>query len=285
MREELLVAVLITASIIILVTWVYPVTADFWSLNSGWNGLERLSSQYKAVFSPIRDISLLDPRNYTLFIIGPTTPFTEEDAIAVKTFLRRGGKVIIADDYGSANQLLEMLDLPVRIEPGVLVDPLLNIGIGQLPITYWGNKRVALNYAAALNTSRCSICRVFLWSSPFSYLDLNNNGAYDPGEPKGPLPIGVSLNVYGGEVVVIADSSVFLNSMLDRESNKELLNYLLGTTRPAVDDSHWQGDTLVRFKEFLESAYKFLSVPEIKYSIAITSPLLLVAFSRKIRKI
>lgn len=280
-RDVLLTSAALSLTIVVLLTWVYPVNADFWVDNPGWNGHNTLARSYGALEAPLERLAALDPKNYTIIIAGPSKPFTPSEVQAVRVFLMKGGRVVVADDFGTANQLLESLGAPLRITEGVLVDPLLNLGEGRLPLAYWSGGRLALNYAAALNTTGCRGCRVLATSSFFSYLDLNGNGVRDPAEPAGPLPVAASLSFMGGELVVVSDSSVFINSMLRREGNARFLDRLLQSTRPALDSAHWEENTLADLKTLLAYAYRILSSPEVKYSLAAAAPFGLVALRRR----
>ncbi|MEZ0345662.1 MAG: DUF4350 domain-containing protein [Infirmifilum sp.] len=281
MIKELTVATSTALLTIALLTWFYPVSADFQPNNDGWNGLAQLVSKQGSIQGPLELLATLNPKKYTLFIIGPSLPFKPQEVNSVRGFLAKGGRVVLADDFGSANQLLEELRVPLRIEGGIVRDPLLNIGAPELPVAYWSRKRIALNYASALNTSLCSDCQVLAYSSIFSYLDKNLNGQYDAGEPVGPLPIVVSIKLLGGELVVISDSSVFINSMLTKESNAELLAFLLGQTVPAIDNTHWEPDTLSSIKAALYSLYTVVSSYELRYVFAASIPLLLIIYKRR----
>ncbi|MEM4444581.1 MAG: DUF4350 domain-containing protein [Thermofilum sp.] len=264
-----LIPLLSALMVLVLVTVLYPPNDDFHPLNPQWNGMEQVVKDFEAFSVRITDVYALDPFNHVLLIVGPSKPFTPEDARAVEAFLTKGGSVIIADDYGTANQLLELLGAPVRILPGIVMDPLFNLGSPHLPLAWWGPRRVALNYAAALNTSACFDCRILAESSLFSYLDLNVNGRHDDGEPEGPLPIAISLRYGAGELIVVSDSSLFINSMINRESNRVVLEELLKGAQPAVIVDFWRETTLTTIKDGLMTVHRLLGSPEIKYSLAV----------------
>ncbi|MEM0336016.1 MAG: DUF4350 domain-containing protein [Thermofilum sp.] len=281
MRSILLASAALALGVVMLVAWLYPVNADFWPANPGWNGLQELARSRGALEAPLTELAALDPRNYTLLIVGPSKSFTPGEVLAVRAFLAKGGRVVIADDFGTANELLEAIGAPVRLTGGLLVDPLLNLGARELPLAYWSGRRLALNYATALNVTGCAGCRVLAASSFFSYLDLDGNGVHDEGEPAGPLPTAVSLSFRGGELVVVSDSSIFINSMLGREGNALFLEHLLRSTAPAIDNSHWEETPLVALKAALSSAHRALSSPELKYPLAAAAPLGVVAMRRQ----
>mgnify|MGYP001626361160 FL=1 len=264
---HVLLPLALTAITLVILTSIYPLSDDFRLENPYWNGMESLSNRSLPV--SMSDVPALDPRNYTVLIIGPSTPFTSAEIDEVKMFLSKGGRVVLADEFGTGNQLLEAIGAPLRLNGSLLLDPLLNLGVPQLPLAYseWG--RIALNYATVLNAT-CPGCRVIANSSFFSYLDLNGNGRYDKDEPSGPFFVAISLRIHGGELIVLSDSSLFINSMLNRESNSELLRALIGQTRPAVVVDKWPFSPLSAAKSALSSAWRIVSSPEIKYSLALS---------------
>ncbi|MDW8004854.1 MAG: DUF4350 domain-containing protein [Thermofilaceae archaeon] len=283
MRRQLILTPLVATAVTLLtVTLLYPLSDDFHPQNPFWNGMDAVAKQYETLRVQLSEAFTLNSSSYTLLIVGPSKHFTSDDVKAVEWFLAKGGRIIIADDYGTANQLLEMLDVPVRVVRGTLQDPLLNLGSPHLPLARWGGESVALNYAAALNVSLCRNCRVLVESYVFSYLDLNFNNLYDEGEPEGPLPVAASLFYGAGELIIISDSSLFITSMLKRESNLKLLDELLSGTQPALVVSHWDESTLARIKNAIETTYLFFKISELKYTLVIVVFLISYKLGKKL---
>ena len=281
-RAELALPIALTAATLALLTALYPENADFSLENPFWNGMSSLKSLGSA--AGLTEACALDPREHALLVVGPSKPFAEGDARAIESFLARGGLVVVADDFGTANQLLEALGAPVRVSGSLLVDPLFNLGAPQLPVVFWGGRKLALNYATVVNASACGACRVLAESSAFSYLDLNLNGKHDPGEPAGPFPVAVELRVGAGRLVVISDSSLFINAMLGREANREFLQQLLGLRKPVLVADRWEETPLTRAKGLLYSAWRVASSPEVKYSLAALALALSLDWSRRLAR-
>jgi hypothetical protein len=273
----------LTAATLALLTAVYPVNADFSPDNLYWNGMSSLKD-LGAVAASLAEACALDPSEHALLLVGPSKPFTEADARAVESFLARGGLVVVADDFGTANQLLEAIGAPVRLTGSLLADPLFNLGAPQLPLAFWGGRKLALNYATTVNASVCGACGILAESSAFSYLDLNLNGKRDPGEPVGSFPVAVELRCGAGKLVVISDSSLFINSMLGREANRELLRQLLASRKPVLVADRWEETPLTRAKELLRSAWRAASSPEVKYSLAALALALSLDWGRRLAR-
>jgi len=279
-RVERLLPLALTAATLALLTAVYPVNVDFSLENPYWNGMSSLRD-LGAIAARLADAHALAPGEHALLIIGPSRPFSEGDARAVESFLARGGLVVVADDFGTANQLLEALGAPVRLAGSPLVDPLFFAGAPQLPLAFWGGRKLALNYATAINATACGACRVLAESSAFSYLDLNSNGRHELGEPEGPFPVAVELRLGAGRLVVISDSSLFINTMLRREANLDFLLQLLGPRKPVLDAEHWEETPLVRAKGLLSAAWRAASSPEVKYALALLALTLALDWGRR----
>ena len=281
-RAELALALALTAATLALLTAVYPVNADFSLENPYWNGMSALKSAGLA--AGLAEACALDPREHALLLVGPSKPFTAGDARAVESFLARGGLVVVADDFGTANQLLEAIGAPVRLTGSLLADPLFNLGALQLPLAFWGGRKLALNYATTVNTSACGACKILAESSAFSYLDLNLNGRRDPSEPVGPFPVAVELRYGAGKLVVVSDSSLFINSMLGREANRDFLQQLLASRKPVLVADRWEETPLTMAKELLRSAWRAASSPEVKYSLAALALALSLDWGRRLAR-
>ena len=107
---------------------VFKSSTQYSMFNRGWDGTSRFAGlaylQGKEVVPVFEsfDIANISEKNGVLLIIGPNITFTEAEIEQVKTFLERGNTLFIADDFGSANELLRGLKLPVGISKYPLHD-------------------------------------------------------------------------------------------------------------------------------------------------------------------
>ena len=273
MRSSLIMGIAAAVVAILLTIYFIPPIDDFSPDNPGWNGLSKLSSELR--LHPISDIIqenlLSNPSNTTLLIIGPEKNFTESEAFVIKRFLESGGLVILADDFGSGNSLLELLGLSPRFNGSLLVDPLFKDRNMRLPkirmlapeMEEAGIDELLLNYATVIDG--CS--KPLALSSSYSFLDVNLNGVWDVGEPRGPLTVACMLDVGDGRLLLISDSSMAINSMLRLSDNMLFLKMLAEDRKIVLDGSHWVPSNLALAKSLLRSLVGFLSAPEVRYSI------------------
>ncbi len=90
-------------------------TQDFSIYNNNWNGL----SQFRESIEDTRDVysiqasmSVVTRENGSavLMIVGPVKDFSLDVTLAIYTHLLKGGSVLIADDFGTANTSLSLLN-------------------------------------------------------------------------------------------------------------------------------------------------------------------------------
>ena len=276
----------LAASVFIIfgLTLATPPTDDFDLSNPNWNGL----SKFNFRIEPVASLSFeeLSPIDSTLFLIGPSKPFSEAEALAIEAFLRRGGMVVLMDDYGSGNDLLAKLNVSVQFA-NIEVRDLLFRGEDSRLIKIVEVKPYALNVSSlTLNCATALIgvreSEVLARSSPFSYLDENGNGLPDEGEPKGPFPVIAKIEYGEGALILISDSSLFINCMIDEGDNYALLRNLTAYKRVFIDTSHWKPSRLTLFKAKLMKSYDLIKAGEVKYTLL--ALLAVLTFKLKWRK-
>ena len=109
-RHYVLVGLLAGILGVAALTVVYPPLDDLYLENPFWNGLSEVYRELKP--GRIRDAGgfyTLDAGNSTVLMLGPSSGFSGEDVVAVRDYLEHGGLVVLCDDFGSGNQLLEGL--------------------------------------------------------------------------------------------------------------------------------------------------------------------------------
>ncbi|HDD56759.1 MAG TPA: DUF4350 domain-containing protein, partial [Nitrososphaeria archaeon] len=230
MRRSIIITSLLTIIAITFIIYLTPSSEDFDPSNPYWNGF---SSLYKAhhpqlIKGSLDERLLRNPSNTILLIVGPEKNFTEYEAWILRHFLEAGGRIILADDFGSGNELLRSLGADVRLNGSLLVDPLFKERSMRFPrirnLKVSGVDEIVFNYATILEG--CG--KPLAFSSSYSFLDLNVNGRWDKGEPKGPFIVACELDVGKGRLTVISDSSIWINSMLEMRDNRMFLERLIG---------------------------------------------------------
>ena len=235
---------------IYLITY-YPSTTDFYVNNPFWNGYEEFVSYTRAkpIFTRdnfttlLKELLSTGQQYNTVVVTISYSNYTLDEVTLINQYIESGGTLVLLDDFSPyANYLLSKMGLNIRLNNnGVLIDPLYYYRDPHLPRVRGtlGNKSytLVLNYASVINGSFDNNS-IIIFSSPFSYLDLDNSGTWDPNEPFGPFAIGIRIVLGNGVLIVISDPSLWLNSMIGLNDNQRFAKDLFGDKEVYIDQSH-----------------------------------------------
>ena len=262
---------ILTVSVVFILTimvWLFPENEDYRVDNPSWNGFEDMKSI--ALGSPLGSLSDLPdlPHDSTLILI-PYLDFTINELNQINSFVIRGGTLVLADDYGHGNQVLEYLGLSVRFSGYSLIDPWVCYSNHWFPrITHIIPSYVTTDIESLLfNHATCLInvetSDVLALSSVFSFIDSNGNEYLDDDESSGSHAV-ISLHDLGnGRIVLISDPSIFLNSMLNFADNLAFVENIAAATTSElmIDQSHLPMSNLSQTKNWLTTIRYSFSTP------------------------
>ena len=263
--------VMLTIALVIILTvvmWFSPTNDDFRTDNPFWNGAKSASSSYPV--SPLESLSNLppSPKGSTLILI-PYLQSSSTELEALNSFTTQGGTLILADDYEYGNQVLEYLGLKARFSGQPLLDPLANYKnkwfprISPLQSSSLTNNIESLVFNHATCLTDVEATDVLAQSSSFSFLDLNGNQVWEEDEPTGPLPVISQHNLGSGQIILISDPSIFINSMETLASNYNFMQNIAALTPSnlLIDQSHLPPSNLHQTKNLLARIHGFLITP------------------------
>lgn len=282
---------LIIALIAILtLTYLIPPIDEFSLDNQFWNGMSRFKLETNA--TEVSNLSALmykvkDPSKSVLFIVGPSKPFLKSEVREVKRFLKDGGTLVVADDFGSGNDLLSKLGLSTRFE-NTIHDPLFKYKNSKLPrllsftsSTYTKNlSAITFNYGAILKNLDHN-AKVLAYSTSFSYIYEDKENS----ESKikyGPFPVIAKVSFGKGTIILLADSSIFINSMISLNDNLLFLTNIVKEKLTYIDTSHWIPSSLTSFKLALAKLYNTAKIYELKYMVL--AIVLVLAFKLRVKR-
>ena len=255
----LLASLMVIAVIIALV----PSLDDFDPSNPLWNGLSVFTISHNVTLTPAIATSGLS--SGTVLVIGATLNFTSSEVEAIRGFVERGGYLVVLEDFTPTGYtLIKALGFNIEVYNGTLVDPLYYYKDYTLPrVTLW-NTTGYFNYGVAVkeHDGKC-----VGYSTAFSFADLNSNKVYDSGEPRGPLCVAVEWRLGRGSVLLVADSSILINSML--EVNLELLKTLTRGDVHLVSDK-WSKGLYSTVRSQVINLYNLTVNTQLRYILAIT---------------
>ena len=254
----LVIAVLLAALI-----WFYPSNTDFKDENPHWNGSRDILADFEAVPLLSYDALPIDGQSITLIIV-PYVKFSPIELSRLEEFVSSGGKLLLMDDYGFGNDILHYMGLDLRFAGTQLLDPLFNYKnkdfprIADLVPTPATGRVESLVFNHATCLEEVPTGNIIAQSSYFSFLDENQNSQWDGGEPKGNMAVIAEYDVGKGEIIVVADPSILINSMLDIEDNRQFLKNITGE-QLLFDQNHLPDVALDKTKAILKTSRSFLA--------------------------
>lgn len=260
-------AIAITLLAVSLAAPVVSTTEDFSIFNSSWNGtsdmgvlvyrlgkfapsfqLRSSGANIEVTYLGLDELSL-NPQTDALLIIGPTKDFTQAEGSLAGDFVRGGGTLLLADDFGTGNTLLEGMNATSRFSRNLVMDlsfekqPEFSVCFDIRESALTKNvTTMLLNYPSTLSIDS-ETTDAFAYSSVASWLDTNGDNLQQWGEPRGPFPILAREHLGSGSIVLLSDPSLLINGMSEYMDNEQLKNNIINfvsTGRSSVyfDESH-----------------------------------------------
>jgi len=266
-RRFLITITIILIAGLIMAIWFFPINEDFRVENPFWNGIKNMSTQYH--MQPLDSLAdlPLSPDGVTCITI-PYLGYTPAELEQLNHFISSGGRLILADDYGHGNQVLEYLGLGARFTGQTLLDPLINyknkyfpriVNFQSDPLTS-NTDNLVFNHGTSL--TGVNAADAIAQSSPFSFLDDNENGLREDTEPTGSMPVLSRHDLGSGHVILVADPSLFINGMDKVEDNAEIMQNISSTTDVLyIDQSHLKTSELQLSKSWLRQVRGLFTNP------------------------
>lgn len=178
-------------------------------------------------------------------VLAPTATYGPNDTERVRRFVNAGGTLLVTDDFGtSGNALLSDLGVNARFNRTPLRDerhyyraPSLPVATQVTETRYTENvEQLTLNRGTAIDANNTT---VIASTSSFAYLDRNETGNLSAGDELGSYPVVTAESVGDGQVIVVGDPSLFINSMLTEPDNTAFATAVVAEhDRALLDYSH-----------------------------------------------
>ena len=285
--SSILFAVVVLVLVIsLLCIWFYPSVQDFIASNIMWNGIRNFSSEFSVDNIESLD-DLPDLSEKTVLVTIPYLEYSDKELANMKRFVDNGGTLLLMDDYGYGNTVLAYLGVSIRFSNKPLLDPLFCYKNQSIPritdfapkVREGGIDVVMLNHATTL--TNVIEPEAIAWSSSASFLDINENGSWDEGEPKGPFAVAAKFRLGKGTLALVSDPSIVINAMVGRDDNYDFIRYLTrhkGEQKGMlVDSSHLTKAPLDVSKTRLIDSREVLSSP---YALVGITAMIFIVVSR-----
>jgi hypothetical protein len=290
-----------------------PYGIDFSIYNPLYNGCQQFRMELNIKGYEVRPLlsSLSVLSRYpesTFLIIGPSMPyFNPVEVSQLANFVRGGGGLLIADDFGTANtlliQLFPMLGIPIDI-----INPPFTRHILYEPtdanLTAWTSAPVITifntNYTFTQGVSQivlnfaCTLANVLpdnmvATSPPLSWLDVDNNFVIDtPPDVQGAQCVVAAydlkqLMIGSGRIVLVSDPSIFNDDMINRADNRifvtNIVDWLaqgrIGPNYPIIVDEAHLALSAVSYARIFGSIMGYINWASSSWLIAPIYPVLL----------
>lgn len=223
--------------------------AAFGTYTYSWEGASELRSEATAagaetvIATNTTRYTEIEANGTVAIAIAAEEPYGPQDRERIAEFVRRGGTLVVADDIGQSNQLLQELGASTRIDGTPVRDPREYYRSPALPVatqtdnqSYVANSEsFTLNYGTVLMPNGAE---VLVRTSEYAYLDTNRNQQFDANETLGARPAMTTETIGRGQLLVISDSSALINVMLDRPGNQAFVQQLFEShERVLIDQS------------------------------------------------
>ena len=218
-----------------------------------WNDISRFANDMRAegyatqalLSSPMAldELNSVQRNATVLLILGVERAYTEPEAKAIREFVRQGGRVLLADDFGHGNSAVsglysvgasffgqQLYDMNHWDEPSHPHNASYGVVDADLPRVGFSGQ-LLLSEPTALTVAEGGKAIPLLRSSEQGFVDLNSNSFGDPDE--GTFSIGgavimAEVEVGSGRMVLLSDPSLFINSLYGELDNRDFAHALIG---------------------------------------------------------
>ena len=256
-----LIAAVVIVALLISVPLLNTTKEDFSTYNTAWNGAsdaKALASSDGYTTSSVLALSEIGTSGHgVLFMLNPNSSvgFSASDASTLQSFVRNGGVLVLANNFGNGNAVLSGLGVlgEARFNGSLLEDNVSKGVDAALPLITdvtasgltGGVHELYFNYGTALDVSGTNVT-VLARSAPTSYLLAPGGGNATVNATTGAHPVLATLDYGNGRIVLLSDPSVFSNDMLGQADNQQLLTSMFanltgGNTAVPImfDESHF----------------------------------------------
>jgi hypothetical protein len=232
----LLGAILVALALSIIWAANSPIDDPYSMHNMQWSGTSALAQKgFVAVTAGLTDTLSSTNATKVLLVMAPSRLFSREEASSIADVARKGGLLVIADNFGSGNSLLSFLGLPIKFDNRLLLDPLFYRKQPLFPVVLDFSEsefsadlgELVLDYATILDVGDTSKVKVLASSSAFSFLDSNQDGQKSLQEPSGPFPVLAELQLGEGKVLLFTSPASLGNGLMDEANNSALIENIV----------------------------------------------------------
>lgn len=233
--------------VLLLVSGVHLSTSydQYSRYNIQWNG----TSSFFSLLEEEGAHEISDPADLAgydtaaLLVIAPSGSPDPVQVAAWRAFLARNNTIILCDDFGDGDAMLRAVGSTIRILPGPIVSVDRPYGTPAAVTAYPVENVSLLQNVSAVLLDRPAALEggdPLLQTSLLSWVDTNGNASLDGDEQMGRSTVCAHEQTGGGEVIVVGDPGIFLNSMMGLgKDNRQFIGNLLAHRPVLLVDQGW----------------------------------------------
>ncbi len=201
--------------------------------NPGPRGYSIVAKVAETAWSP-SDLYGYNVTQYYLVVPFASAP-DNETLTAIANWVGRGGSLVVLDEEGYSNTVLENLSLEARIENITVYDPYMNNGDRAEPVASATLDNITLRLCFhTVSLLRTKDGEILAHTSPLAYADLDHSGYYSFSDKLGSYPLVVLLRTWASEILVIPDTDFLSNHCVTASNNTVLLYMLFQGKKPIL---------------------------------------------------
>jgi len=238
-------------TVVALIVAASTSTAAFGIYNGAWDGTAELQDTATStgatttIARETTEYAQTSPNETISVILSPEQAYTQREQQRIESFVRNGGTLVVAGDYGEhGNELLAGLNAEARFDGQPLRDEQSNYRSPAIPVATDVTNRsivanvsaLTLNHGTAVRPNNAS---VLVGTSEYAYLDSDRNETLDANEVVRSYPVVTTEELGRGTLIAVGDPSLFINTMLDQSDNRAFARTLFAThSHVVLDYSH-----------------------------------------------
>jgi len=239
MNKTLVIIIVLVIAISFLATIInLPSNTSYSPFNNDDTGFSKLITLLNAeIISNVRDIK---SNGYSYVIIIPfQKPFINITICNVlKELVLNGVTIIVLDEYGYSNKLLEELGLNISIISKPILDEVSKVGDRFHPLInvvfpYLNKTLEVITYKPSYIAFSFEITNgsIIGYTSNYAYVDLDNNGYYSLNEVMDKYVVVYGQQLGSGRVIIIPDLDIGINAFIDKANNIEFFGMITSSRR------------------------------------------------------
>lgn len=212
-----------------------PSQTPYSPYNTGSKGYSKLLSSIPSI-EIVRSLDHIEPSS--VVIIPLTKEVSSSTSVYLKNLTSAGATIVILDEEGCSNKLLEDLGLEIKIRKAKVLDEVSKHGSREYPVITIGFNsttfKVVAHKPSYIEPLEESSEEIVGSTSDYAYVDEDGNSFYTLGEVMRRHIVIYSTSLNTSSLWVIADLDILSNRVIDYLDNKRFIETLTSSRKTYI---------------------------------------------------